>query len=405
MLSEECASGFFPAGLKTQSGLLWFPTLKGVAVTDPRQRRSHDASLSTVLEEALVDGNSLPLRGGGPTELRIQPGNHRLELGYTAVSFDAPDRVRFRYRLEPLDSDWFDAGTRRTASYPYVPPGNYRFLVAASDTSGDWGPPAMLSFSVARFFWQSWWFRGIVGLCALAAVAGAARVAEKRKLQRRLRQLEQEKLLERKRTLIAQDLHDEMGAKLCRISFLSEHAKRGPVMPDDVRSQIVSISDASREVLHSLDEIVWAVNPRNDSLEPVASYIGQYAQDYFQDTGIRCELEIPSQFPPYALSSQLRHHLFHAVHEALTNTLKHSKATRARIAVKCSAATFEIVASDNGAGFDPAADSPAAGNGLRNMRERLAEVGGSCHVESQPGRGVAVHFLIPLNGHAADLPL
>lgn len=403
MLSEECASGFFPAGLKTRSGLLWFATLKGLAVTDPRQRSGNSAAPTAVLEQVSVDGVSNPLGGSPP--LRLRPGAHRLELGYTAVCFDAPDRVRFRYRLEPLDADWFEAGTRRTASYPYVPPGAYRFVVSASVDAGNWGPPTALKVSVARFFWQTWWFRGATALAALASVAALARVVEKRKLQRRLRQLEQEKLLERERTRIAQDLHDEMGAKLCRISFLSENARRGPEIPSDVRSQIVSISDASREVLHSLDEIVWAVNPRNDSLEPVASYIGQYAQDYFQDTGIRCELEIPAHFPPYALSSQLRHHLFHAVHESFTNTLKHSRATRTRIAVKCSSSAFEIITSDNGAGFDLRGRGCAAGNGLRNMQERLAQVGGACHIESQPGSGVTVRFVIPLNGCAGTLRL
>ena len=101
----------------------------------------------------------------------------------------------------------------------------------------------------------------------------------------------------------------------------------------ELQDQITSISDASREVLHSLDEIVWAVNPQNDTLEHVASYIGQYAQEYFQMTGIECELDIPTQLPPHPLSSQMRHHLFLAAHEAFTNILKHSGATRARVSM------------------------------------------------------------------------
>jgi len=239
----------------------------------------------------------------------------------------------------------------------------------------------------------------------LCSVAVASRLVEKNKLQRRLQQLEHEKILERERTRIAQDLHDEMGAKLCRISFLSENARRGSELPPELRSQIASISDASREVLHSLDEMVWAVNPRNDSIEPVASYIGQYAQDYFQETGIQCELDVPAQFPFYPLSSQSRHHLFHAVHEALTNTLKHSKATRSKVSIKCEGSFFEVSASDNGIGFDPSISTAASnggafesGNGLCNMREHLAEVGGRCQIDSQPGHGTTVRFIIPMNG-------
>ena len=402
--SEECTSGYYPAGLKTRDGLLWFSMLKGIVVTAPHRRPVDTIASGVVLEEVTLDERPVPL--GAQSELHVSPGKHRLEFTYTAMAFDAPDRVRFRYRLDPLDRDWFDAGTRRTASYPFVPPGDYHFLVSAGTSDDNWGPiTTMLAVTVAHHFWQAWWFRGLALVGVLCAVAGASRLVEKRKMQRQLRRLEQEKILERERTRIAQDLHDEMGAKLCRISFLSEDARRTTELPPELRNQIVSISDASREVLHSLDEIVWAVNPRNDSLEPFASYIGQYAQEYFHETGIQCELDIPAQFPFHPLSSQLRHHLFHAVHEALTNTLKHSNATRLEVSVKCQGSVVEVSASDNGAGFDPASlDGPPGGgaflarNGLRNMRERLAEVGGSCQIESQPGHGTTVRFIIQTNG-------
>ena len=401
--SEECTSGFYPAALKTHDGLLWFSMLKGIVVTAPHRKPVDTVAPRAVLEDVTLDEQ--PVAVSAQSDLHVPPGKHRLEFTYTAMAFDAPDRVRFRYRLDPLDRDWFDAGTRRTASYPFVPPGDYRFLVSAGTGDDNWGPETtMLAVTVAHHFWQAPWFIGLTLVGALGAAAGASRLVEKRKMQRRLRQLEQEKILERERTRIAQDLHDEMGAKLCRISFLSEDARRAAELPSDLRNQIISISDTSREVLHSLDEIVWAVNPRNDSLEPLASYIGQYAQDYFHETGIQCELDIPAQFPFYPLSSQLRHHLFHAVHEALTNTLKHSKATHLQVSIKCKGHEFEVSASDNGAGFDPARmDSPSGGgfvgrNGLRNMRERLAEVGGSCLIESRPGHGTTVRFVIQMNG-------
>ena len=157
-------------------------------------------------------------------------------------------------------------------------------------------------------------------------------------------------------------------------------------------------------MLRSLDEIVWAVNPEKDTLDHLVSYISQYAQDYFRRTGIECELEIPARLPMQPLTSQSRHHLFLAVHEALTNILKHSGATRCRIAMTCSDRTFEISVSDNGTGFDPAANgsnghSSAAGfgNGLGNMRRRLAELGGRFQIESQPGQGTVIRFELSLN--------
>jgi ligand-binding sensor domain-containing protein/signal transduction histidine kinase len=429
LLSEDCTGGYYPAGLKAKSGLLWFSTSKGVAVINPRLQSVETPVPNTVLEEVIVDDLST-FRARGPTPiaavqnqnsrktnpdspniLRIGPGKHRVEFRFTGLSFDAPELIRFRYRLEGLESDWVEAGARRSAFYSYLPPGDYRFHVAACNNNGIWSETeSSLRLIIPRHFWQAWWFITLAAVGAAASVIIIVHITEKRKLQRRLKRIEEERALEYERTRIAKDLHDEMGAKLCRISFLSEHASRNQIPPEELRQQITSISDASRELLHSLDEIVWAVNPQNDTLEHVASYIGQYAQEYFQMTGIQCELDIPTQVPPHPLSSQVRHHLFLATHEALTNILKHSGATRAGISMVSSKAAFEIKISDNGKGlpvhetnFHSGSPPAASGDGLGNMRKRLADIGGLCSIDSSPGHGTEIKFVLPLqsftNGH------
>jgi signal transduction histidine kinase len=416
MPAGECTGGFFPAGLKSKSGMLWFSTAEGVAVIDSRQNTNNSSAPIVVLEEIKVDGNSVlmskisrPTSSPTPASvsaerLHIPPGSHRFEFQYTAMGFDLPEQVRFRYRLEGLDADWVEAGVRRTAFYNYVPPGDYRFRVSACGGDGVWSESgAGVPLAVARHFWQSWWVLGLGIAGMVFAVGGSARVVEKRKLQRRLKRLEQEKLLERERTRIARDLHDEMGAKLCRISFLTEHSRRDERLPSELREQIASISEESRDVLHSLDEIVWAVNPHNDTVEHAASYIGQYAHEYFQKTVIECEVDMPAQLPAHPLSSQTRHHLFLAVREALANILKHSEATRSKISVACRPAAFEITAWDNGHGFDKSANGhpvPGAvsigGNGLQNMQQRMAAIGGYCQAESVRGEGTTIRFVVPL---------
>lgn len=418
MLSEECTGGFFPAGMKSRSGLLWFSTLKGIVVVDPRLHLVKSSAPVVLLEEVWVDGilntdyhvtnsaaaardEKIKNQASATGTLRLASGKHRIELRYTGLSFDAPEQIRFRYRLEGLDSDWVDAGTRRAAFYNYVPPGKYRFSVVACNADGIWNEAgADLALIVPPRFWQSWWFIGLTILSLLAFVGGFARIIEKRRSQSQLRYLEQERALERERARIAQDLHDEMGAKLCRISFLSEHTRRSENMPSELKRQIVSISDASREMLHSLDEIVWAVNPQNDILEHVVSYIGHYAHEYFQDTGIDCELDMPAQLPPYPVSSQIRHHLLLAVHETFTNVLKHSGATRCRIVINCSDSVLRVTVSDNGNGFDLSAiesmNADSTGNGLRNMRRRLADIGGDCLIKSESGRETIISFILPL---------
>ena len=417
MLSEECSGGFFPAGLKTKSGLLWFSTLKGVVVIDPRHRVSAPPP-TVVLEETLVDGvaqtNTQPAAAetgavAASKSLRLGPGKNRVEFHFTGLSFDAPERVRFRYRLEELDPDWIDAGTRRTAPYSFVPPGSYRFRVMACNGDGVWSEKdATLALRVLPHFWQTWWFIGALALGTVVAGGGCARLIEKRKQARWLKRLEQERALEQERTRIAQDLHDTMGAKLCRISFLSEHARRCGTASPEIQQELASMSDDSREVLQSLDVIVWAVNPENDTLEHLVTYVAEYAREYFRRTGIECELDVPASLPPQPLSSQSRHHLFMAVREALANILKHSSATRAKISMACRDGYFEIIVSDNGTGLDPAsaealAEGAAAGfaNGLGNMRRRLKTIGGQFTLESSPGHGATVRFELPLNNITA----
>lgn len=421
MLSEECAGGFCPAGLKTEAGRLWFPTLKGLVVVDPGVHLQKLPAPAVLLEQITVDGiphsvfltsESAPNGRDGVSEsidardevLKLGPGRHRIEFQYTALGFDSPERMRFRYRLHGLDSDWVEAGNRRVAFYSYVPPGSYWFQVIACNADGVWNETgATVGLTVARFFWQTWWFASLLSATILAVVGSGVRFIVKRNLQRRLKHLEQERLLERERTRIAQDLHDEMGAKLCRISFLSEHVRRNhDGMGSELRHQIASISDASREVLHSLDEIVWAVNPQNDTLEHVVSYIGHYANEFFQETGIECNVNISGRPPAYWLSSQLRHNLLLAVHEAFTNVLKHSKATQVDVSVVLNDFAFEVTISDNGKGFDvsPSAsrESPSlqAGDGLPNMKKRLADIGGECSVCTGAGKGTIVQFILPL---------
>jgi signal transduction histidine kinase len=373
-----------------------------VAVIAPQNWPVMQPIPATAIEEIRLDG--VPVSAevlSGP--FVVPPGKHRLELSYTGLRFDSPETLRFRYRLENWDAAWIEAGTSRTAVYNFLPPGEYSFRAIACDSEGNWAASgAELRLVFTRYFWQSGWFIGIASVALLSTVGGSVRVIERQKARARLKRVEQERALERERTRIAQDLHDEMGARLCRISFLSEHARRDGIKSNDLREQIRSISDDSREVLHSLDEIVWAVNPQNDTLEHAASYLSQYSQDYFSMTGVECEMFVPAQMPAYPVSSQVRHHLFLAVREALTNILKHSAATHAKISMACHNGSFEIIVEDDGRGFASKAQIPGddhssgTHDGLRNMAKRFENVGGRCYVESSPGHGTTVKFVLPL---------
>jgi signal transduction histidine kinase/ligand-binding sensor domain-containing protein len=416
MLSEECTGGYFPAGLKTKAGLLWISTTKGVVVADARPHASDSLAPRAVLEEFYVDGVASPdfrsqrMTSGRldvPTgeeavvanPLKIPPGRHHLEFRYTGLSFDTPERIRFRYRLEGLDSDWVEAGTRRVAIYNYVPPGEYRFRVVACNSDGVWGETGDgVSFVVQAHLWQAWWVLLLGAFGLLALVVGVARIVEKRKLHRRLAHLEQERIVQRERARIAQDLHDDLGSSLARISLLSGLAREDKDNPAQVETHVNKIAHSAAQTVQALEEIVWAVRPGSDSLQSLVEYIAHFANEMFDGNTTRCRLDLPHDLPALPLPPDVRHNIFLVVKEALTNTLKHASATEVRVQVIFSANILEIVIQDDGKGFDSGAARAASGrNGLGNMQRRVEVLGGALTVQSQKAKGTTVKLTVDIS--------
>src|SRR5262249_13777482 len=150
-------------GCKTDDGHLWFPTVKGLVGVDPNNVKINHFPPPVVIEEIRVDDLTVT-NSGNPAHLQIAPGRRRFEFDYTALSFVAPEKVRFRYRLEGLEANWVEAGTKRTADFTYIPPGNYVFHVIACNNDGIWNNTGTdVPFTVLPYFWQTWWFRVLVG--------------------------------------------------------------------------------------------------------------------------------------------------------------------------------------------------------------------------------------------------
>jgi len=193
-------------------------------------------------------------------------------------------------------------------------------------------------------------------------------------------------------------MHDDIGAQLTKMRFLCELVKRDPDLPGKAVEEVDRMSDTARDVLKGFDEIVWAVNPKNDTLDNLANYLIRYAQEFFKDTAVQCLLDIPTQLPAAPLSTEVRHNLFLAVKEALNNILKHAVATEVRIQLRVEPHDFEVQVTDNGRGFDPTPlpSKAPAGNGLVNMRERLAAIGGQLYLCSETGKGTQITFRVSL---------
>jgi len=403
----ECAEGLQPAGCKTPDGRLWFPTAKGLVAVDPANVTINGLRPPVVIEEIRV--NDKPLAGDTSTELRIPPGRRRLEFEYTALSFVAPERVRFKYRLNGFDTNWVDAGTKRLATYNYIPPGNYSFQVAACNNDGVWNERgASLVFAVLPYFWQTTWFRFTALALLIVFSGGLVWFETRRRMRRRLGRAERQRDVERERTRIARDIHDDLGAQLTRITMISESARSDSDLGrlDRVAAGLGNIYEMSRELTRSMDEIVWAVNPRHDTLESLANYLERFAQEFLKAAGIRCRLDLPVHFPDWPLTAEVRHNLFLASKEALHNIVKHSAASEASLRMTVKAKSFELVIADNGHGFSPESKRQSvsevssrisAGNGLENMTRRLSTIGGSCRIESALEKGTKVVFTVPLH--------
>jgi ligand-binding sensor domain-containing protein/anti-sigma regulatory factor (Ser/Thr protein kinase) len=399
----ECSEGLQPAGCKTPDGRLWFPTSKGLVVVNPNEVRINHLPPPMALEELLVDG--VPVANTAPP-LRIPPGQNRLEFHYTGLSFVAPEKVRFKHRIEGLEKDWVDAGAEREANYSFIPPGNYIFHVIACNNDGVWNETGeSLPFTLLPHFWQTLWFRVLAGLLIVAAASGTVWFDTRRRMRRRLEKLEQQQAVERERARIAKDIHDDLGASLTRITMLTQSVRGEAQIPEYVSANLERIHGTVRELTRSMDEIVWAVNPRHDTLDSLASYLSRFAHDFLSAANVRCRLDVPLQLPAWPLTAEVRHNLFLAFKETLHNVVSHAAAAEVRVSLKLEAEKIILTVTDDGCGFDavqPDLISPqkpgriSQGDGLTNIKRRLAEIHGECEIQSVPGQGTTVKFTVPV---------
>ena len=406
-----CSGGFQPASCRTEDGRLWFPTSKGLVAVDPNKVRTNTLVPPVVIERLLVDDQVVNKGAAPESPLRIAPGRHRYEFQFTGLSFDAPEKVRFRYRLEGVETEWVDVQSPRRAYYSHISPGNYRFRVLACNNDGVWNERgATLAFTVQPAFWQTWWFQTSgVAMIALAG-GGIVWLDARRRMRRKLEQLERQQAVERERARIAKDIHDDLGANLTRITMLSESARSDLNNPRQVGGHLDQIHNTARELTRAMSEVVWAVNPRHDTLDSVGAYLEEFGQNLLRTAGIRCKMDMPSQFPARVVTAEVRHNLFLAFKEVLHNAIRHAGASEVRISLTVKPAAFTLVVEDNGKGFESEAllagtphsqPSHGAGNGLTNMRQRLAEIGGRCEIESAAGKGTKVTFTVALKGLSA----
>jgi signal transduction histidine kinase/ligand-binding sensor domain-containing protein len=411
----QASFDYSPSACQARDGRLWFAMRNGLLMVRPDKIRENPTVPPVILEQVVVDERTFALydkarlqprvregirriTGSHQQTLRLGPGHQKLEFAFAALSFTSPENVHFRYQLLGFDQKPIEAGTLSRATYPRLPAGSYEFRVSACNHAGVWNETgAAIRLTVEPFYWQTWWFRSLTLALFTAGVIAIVRYASFRRLREKMRKLKQQAALHQERARIARDMHDEVGAKLTRLSLLSDMASTTPGLPPEADADVREISETARETILAFDEIVWAVNPRNDTLGDLVGYLCRHAEDFFEGGPTECTFHLPQTIPPISLPTEIRHEVFLAAKEAMTNVAKSAGASHVSLRLALRPESFEITIEDDGCGFDPASltPRPGGGNGLLNLHERMRRIGGNFSYHSQPGAGTRITFLIP----------
>ncbi|MGA9119777.1 MAG: triple tyrosine motif-containing protein, partial [Bacteroidota bacterium] len=327
--------------------------------------------------------------------IQLEYDQNYFSFEFVALDFSSPEKNRYAYRLEGLDASWIDAGRRRFASYTNLDPGQYVFRCRGSNSDGVWNESgAFIELVIAPPYWKTWWFQTAALLVVLGSLFLIYRVRVNKLIA-----------IERIRTSIATDLHDDIGSTLTEIALFSDVGKRflahdgGEESLSRARLEALQrlddIGEMARALIDSMSDIVWSVNPKNDTVESLLLRMRTHAGRVLDAKGIRYELSLPSALPQQALQPAVRRALYLIFKEAVNNIVRHSTANFVRMEVARDRSLLGLTIVDNGRGFDTR--EIGIGNGVNNMRNRAATLGGECRIVSSREAGTTVKVQLPLH--------
>jgi ligand-binding sensor domain-containing protein len=385
MPNGELVAGGSGTPALTNEGEMWFATRGGVAIAETGQAPLNGVAVPVVMQRFLVDDVPVAMGSGA---LDVGFGHARLTMEYAGLDFAAPSKVRYRVKLEGFDKDWVAAGARRSATYTNLPPRKYRFLVEATDGSDAWTPmPAELRFRIVPPYWRRWWFYVLMAL-ALAGVLGGSYLVRLRVLRRRFDAV----LAERNR--MAREIHDTLTqdfvATTLQLDIIGQQLGKGKIemAMEQVRRTRRMVADGLTEARQS----IWELRA-NQSQDTLPTRLGSVVQ---RETfaGVSPTLRVGGAYR--ALEASVEREVLRVAQEALTNAVKHARATEVGVELHYSSDTLMLTIEDNGAGFVRDAAAAEGGHyGLLGMEERAVMIDGALEIESEPGRGTRVTLRVP----------
>jgi signal transduction histidine kinase/ligand-binding sensor domain-containing protein len=366
--------------MRDRHGHLWFGTLAGLAEIEPGKSARRPAP-DIYLTRLRVRGEDVPLpwQGAQKLSLELAADRNQVEIEYSAIDLASPESLLYQYRLGGNETDWSAPVERLDVNYASLPSGTFHFEVRAVDADGQMSPQtAGFDFTIAVPVWRSWWFLSGLAILLTAAVVQLYNYRVRHLLA-----------MERLRTRIATDLHDDIGASLTQISILSELARRGPA------PQLLSdVANIARGLVSDMSDIVWAVNPRHDRFEGMVHRMRRFASDVLGGADIDVEVETAGLPGDVAVPLDARRPLYLVLKEAVNNVARHSGARKATIRLELIQGNLKLTVSDDGHGFD--VETSHSGEGLVSVARRMREIGGTATWESQPGTGTRFTAVLPL---------
>ncbi|MFN8291513.1 MAG: two-component regulator propeller domain-containing protein [Chitinophagaceae bacterium] len=318
---------------------------------------------------AFSEGEEKPVMGN---HISFSWEEKNIRLNWALLNYSNPLENQYYYKLDKVNKDWKTSGNRGEVNFYSLDPGRYLFHYKAATSQGQMSEEQTLVIIIHPPFWKTWWFLTAVLLLLSFLFYRIVRYISQRNLKEKLLRLEKEQAIEKERNRISRDMHDELGSGLTRIAILTEVIKT----KQQSNEQIEKISATARGLVDSLDEMVWALNPQNDSLDKLAAYIAEYTHHFLEGSGIEAKVDLPAEIKPWPVSEEKRRNLFMVVKEFLNNSVKHSRAKNLFVKLTQHATGFELLLRDDGTGFDEKTIT-ATGNGLKNMRQRISDAGGS----------------------------
>jgi ligand-binding sensor domain-containing protein/two-component sensor histidine kinase len=373
-----------------RQGRLWFG-LNGLSRLDPEPDRPPQPPPIRITK-LKIRGVDYPVSELGETNLsgfELQPNENQIQIEFASLNFALGDVIRYQYKFDGVDPDWSPATDSRSVNFPRLPSGRYRFRVRAVNADGlVSATPAVISMRLLPPIWTRWWFV----LTALSLATYAVFLVYRYRVRHLLE-------LERVRTRIATDLHDDIGSSLTQIAIMSEVARK----QSDHQSAdepLVHIANLSRELVDSMSDIVWAINPKRDHLVDLTQRMRRFVNDVLEAADIEVTFTAPQHASDTALSADVRREVFLIFKESVNNIVRHAQCRHVEVLVDLRSDELLVELRDDGLGFQ-VHETTNHGHGLVSMRERALRLGGELDVGSESGKGTTLRLTVPLGRSAA----